>query len=107
MSPWDHLCCLGYGIHARWEGLRHILKGHKVHWRDRGDIWSGCTGDIVCETCNLNIWCRHTYWLMWIMQQICGWQGHRELRHPTQGDQPLMDQWYCYRCGADVKKEDK
>jgi hypothetical protein len=117
MTLWDHACCAGYGIQARASGLWHLVRGHRLHWRDNVDLWTGCTGDIWCEQCpdtsdgvsDLGIWCRHKRWLHWCASRVCGWLGHDELRHPTRSNDAgvqveIVDQWYCYRCVGDVKK---
>jgi hypothetical protein len=44
-------------IFVRFHALfNHKLKGHTLGWRVGAD--EVCAGDIVCETCNLVIWCR-------------------------------------------------
>lgn len=122
MTLWDHLCCLGYGLEARCSGLSHLLRGHKLHWRDDVDLWLGCTGAIWCEGCpdtsdgksSLHIWTRSWDWIMWVAQIVCSILGHPEWRHPKRWnglDVPtgedddlnmvdIEDEWYCYRCGA-------
>lgn len=123
MTLWDHCCCLGYGLEARASGVWHWLRGHDLHWRgDCVDLWSGHTGCITCTACpdaslnddgthaDLCIWSRHNTLLWWLTKRLCAWQGHRELRHPERsvpvGDdyayEPILDQWYCYRCMDDV-----
>lgn len=41
---------------ARFDGLMHKLKGHKVEWAMSPMVT--CKGDIVCHTCNVVLWCR-------------------------------------------------
>lgn len=118
MTLWSHLYCLGYGLHARAEALAHKLRGHDVRWRgDCVDWWCGHTGCITCEACpdstfedgahvGVVFWCRDNPLLRWLGQAVCGWKGHGERRHPQRGTgegwEDVLDEWYCYRCGADV-----
>lgn len=123
MTLWDHACCVGHGLHARCDALWHLLRGHRLHWRDSVDLWVGVTGDIWCERCpdtsdgqsDLIIWIRGWAWMLRVAQWICGLQGHRELKHPQRWNkqEPIEDknnmvdvegEWYCYRCFADVEK---
>jgi hypothetical protein len=125
MTIWDHACCVGYGIQARWEALGHLVRGHKLHWRYEPDLFGGCLGDIYCENCpdssigddgehcGIIFWCRSNAVWRWIAQAVCGHLGHPELRHPqrwsgtmTPDDEHVMvdvvEDWYCYRCGASI-----
>ena len=43
-------------ILARLGGLWHKMKGHEVVWVENSG--TTCRGDIICNTCNLIIWCR-------------------------------------------------
>lgn len=45
-----------YAISSRGVAVWHWLRGHRILWRTNQD--HVCTGDIVCETCDLLIWCR-------------------------------------------------
>lgn len=53
-------------LHARLHAVVCWLKGHDVKWRTGSEslveddvrFADTCPGDIVCETCNLVIWCR-------------------------------------------------
>lgn len=126
MTLWGRLCCAGYGIQARAEAFVHLLRGHNLRWRgDCFDWWTGHTGCIVCEGCpdtsvengkhvGCIFWCRTNRPLWWLGRTICGWLGHPELRHPQRGNgredaegNPILvdvvDEWYCYRCLADVE----
>ncbi len=124
MTLWDHLCCLGYSVQARFDGLWHLLRGHRLHWRDDVDLWSGGTGDIWCEACpdssdgrprDVVIWIRHWWSLMKAMRFVCGALGHPGWQHPQQwdghgppngGDEDdphmvdVLDAWCCVRCSA-------
>lgn len=47
-----------YGLHARIHAILHKLRHprHKLIWRlDPNEF---CPGDIVCDTCNVILWCR-------------------------------------------------
>ena len=101
-------------IHARMEGLRHLLQGHQVAWRCHVDLWVGCTGNISCHTCDLSIWCRSSTLLLKLSQWVCNKLGHQELKNPGKyigwDDttdkpmfEPILDKWYCSRCIADVR----
>lgn len=120
MTLWDRLCCYGYGIRARWEALKHLLRGHQLRWRDDGiDLWTGHMGCIVCEECpdtaledgkhvGVHLWSRDNRLLGWLGQQLCAYLGHPEHRHPQRGDGnegwvDVESEWYCYRCLADTK----
>ena len=125
MTLWDNLCCYGYGIHARWEALRHIMRGHQLRWRCDIDLWVGSMGCIVCEECpdtqpeygkhvGLSIWSRNNRLIGWLGQQLCAWLGHPEHWHPqrwtgkkdAEGNLVMADiegEWYCCRCAVDTK----
>ena len=45
-----------YKFSAIFDYFIHKIRGHEVYWRVNVDEL--CSGDIVCETCNLIIWCR-------------------------------------------------
>lgn len=86
-------CFWWWPIDARLSGIWHWLRGHKLHWRYKPDLWIGCTGEIYCqdcpdtkdeagEICGLVIWCRYKRTLGFIGQIICGIIGHPEFRHP-------------------------
>ena len=122
MTLWDHLCCLGYGLGARRSGVWHWLRGHRLHWRDRIDLWTGCTGDIWCERCpdssdgetDVVIWSRQWRWMMKVGEMICSVVGHPGWKHPQRWNgqnepnddevDPIMvdvlDEWFCARCAA-------
>lgn len=120
MTLWDHACCVGYGIQARVDAIGHILRGHKLLWRGYGciDPWTGHTGCIICEECpdssvedgkhvGYVFWMRHWRWMNWVGQKVCAFLGHSERRHPQTGDGnggwvDVPDEWYCYRCLADL-----
>lgn len=124
MTLWSHVCCVGYGIHARTEALWHLVRGHRLEWRGGVDLWTGHTGCITCVACpessdgqsDVVFWSRYWRWINWIGEIVCGAQGHRELRHPQRwsgadnadGEPIMVDvehEWYCYRCGAHVERE--
>lgn len=101
-------------IAAHVDGVSHWLQGHRVTFVRSIDLWSGFLGAIECDECpetrlengkhvGLSIWMRHSTLVMRIAQVVCGCMGHRELKHPTRGnDEPIRDQWYCSRCISDV-----
>lgn len=116
------LCCVGYGLEARLEAFHHILRWHRLTWRCDIDLWTGHTGCIICHACadssngktDVAIWCRNNMVLWWMGRTVCGWRGHAELRHPQRSlgwddekdegiYEDIVDEWYCYRCLADVK----
>lgn len=120
MTIWDHVCCVGYGLHARAEAFTHLLRGHRLKWRG-GCIepWTGHMGCIVCEACpdssldeegqrsGFVFWSRDWALMRWCAQHVCGWLGHQELKHPQRPDGTgawidIPEQWYCFRCVADV-----
>lgn len=114
MTLWDHLCCFGYGIQARMDGLWHLVRGHNLHWRDSPEPWIGCFGSILCEECpdtngcGLLIWTRHSQIINWITQRLCGLIGHPVFRHPqcldeTNTEVQIKDELYCQRCGGHSK----
>jgi hypothetical protein len=45
-----------WAILARLDAVWHLLRGHRVSWRVNVDDL--CAGDIVCESCELELWCR-------------------------------------------------
>ena len=103
-----------WGLSARLSALGHLLRGHRVRWREAPDLWMGCWGDVVCEQCQTVFWIRHSRLLLACTTRFCGWLGHPSVQHPSRGlgwdaatDQPLfepiVDEWYCVRCGADVR----
>ena len=118
MTLWDSLCCIGYGIRARYTAIQHWRRGHNLRWRANMEIWVGCTGDIVCKDCPDNkgvgviLWCRYNRVLNKITQAVCGMLGHAERKHPQRysgcdaNDSPVMeyiiDEWYCFRCGESL-----
>lgn len=120
MTVWDHCCCLGYGLEARACGIWHLVRGHRLHWREHVDLWTGFTGAINCEACpdtrmedgehvGLAIWMRHWHWMMRVGQFVCGVLGHPGWKHPQQwsglgdpcDDANMVDvegEWFCVRC---------
>lgn len=104
-------------LSAHVDGVSHWLQGHRTTFIGSVDLWSGFLGDISCEECpetsmedgkhvGLSIWCRHSSLIMHVGQAICGLLGHRELKHPTRGEEPVLDQWYCSRCMGHVEPTD-
>ena len=117
MTLWDHACCFGYGIQARLNGIWHLVRGHDVKWRTDVDLWLGCTGDIVCDDCQLSIWSRHYLVIEKAAELLCGLLGHPSWRHPKyliDADSEWEDesQWQtvptsvcCTRCGLWFNEE--
>lgn len=105
------------GVEARIHGLWHLVRGHKLHWRDDIELWYGITGDIWCDECpdtsdgksSLSIWCRSSSLLWVFMQWACGLMGHRNAIHPKEyvGDgeelRECLELLWCDRCGKDVR----
>jgi hypothetical protein len=111
--PWWFEGWIWLPLMARISGLWHLVRLHRVHWRQAFDPWIGCTGDIACETCDLLIWCRFAGWRLAIAQFVCGLLGHPGVSHPRQlkpgGDydnpkdwERLWDQPVCIRCSKDL-----
>lgn len=116
-----------WGLQARSDAVWHMLRGHDVRWGSEcRELWSGHLGCITCEACpDSNIdeegnrvgvvfWMRESVSLRWFGQRLCRLLGHSELRHPQRSlgwddakdewsTEDILDQWYCYRCMADVK----
>ncbi len=108
------------GPSAHLSALGHLLRGHRVRWWGMVDLWMGCWGDVTCEGCpdypessGILFWTRESRLLWACTTRLCGWLGHPELRHPSRSLgwdepthqpllEPILDQWYCVRCGADV-----
>ena len=123
MTIWSRLCCVvGYGIHARADALWHLARGHRLRWRDNcAEPWAGMTGCITCYACpdssdgetDVAFWTRYNPLLHWVGRTVCGWQGHRERKHPQRSVgwddvkaegiyEDVVGEWYCSRCLADL-----
>lgn len=119
---WNWLCCVGYGVQARRDGLWHLVRGHRLRWRADVDLWSGHTGCIICEACpdtsdgrgDLALWCRWNTLIWAVTRRVCAWRGHGKLRHPQRsigwneaaGEgiyEDITSDWYCCRCMDDVE----
>ena len=99
--------CNWWGIQARWSALDHWWRGHRVHWRDKTDLWTGITGDIWCESCldidggDICIWVREWRVLAWLAARACGALGHPSWTHPENAHGPILEREYCTRCLSD------
>lgn len=119
---WNRLCCVGYGVQARADAVAHVLRGHDLTWNDGcRDLWTGHLGCIVCRACadssdgktDVLFWSRRSGALHWLARLLCARLGHPEARHPQTGagedadGNPLWvdveDEWYCFRCGAQLQ----
>lgn len=113
VTLWDHICCLALGVRARFEGLSHLFRGHRLEWSrvNMGGLWVGCWGDMTCYSCpdtsdgesDLGIWCRNSVVLMRVMQSLCSILGHPEITEWKDGRTGEPNgHWHCARCVADT-----
>jgi hypothetical protein len=47
-----------WALRGRLDGLWCLLRRHDVDWRASSNDIPGCSGDIVCHTCERVHWCR-------------------------------------------------